>query len=61
MRWVAKAIVAAGSRETAPEVASMIPSMPLNVEARFNVDEKKAPSLRRAKKEERRFEIRFWL
>jgi hypothetical protein len=44
-----------------PKVASMIPSIPLNVEARFNVDVKKAPSLRRAKKEERRFEIRFWL
>ena len=28
---VARAIVATGSRETAPEVASMIPSMPLNV------------------------------
>jgi hypothetical protein len=53
MRWVAKAI--GGSRETAPEVASMIPAMPLSVEARFNVKVRKAPILPEAKNEERRF------
>ena len=47
--------MAAGSRETAPEAASKIPSMSLNVEARFNVEVKRAPSLPEVKNEERRF------
>ena len=55
MRWVAKAMVAAGSRETAPEAASMIPSMPRNVEARFSAEVRDAPSLPEAKNAERRF------
>ena len=56
MRWVARASLAAGSRETAPEVALITPSMPLNVKARFNVEVRKAPSLPEAKKEDRRCE-----
>ena len=55
MRWVARAMVAAGSRETAPEATSIIPSMPLNVEARFSVEVRKAPSLPEKKNAERRF------
>ena len=55
MRRVARAIVATGSRETAPEATSMIPSIPRNVEALLSVEVRKAPSLPEAKKEERRF------
>ena len=55
MRRVARAIVATGSRETAPEATSMIPSIPRNVEALFSVDVRKAPSLPDENREERRF------
>jgi hypothetical protein len=57
LEWprVAKAIVYTGSRETAPEATSMIPSIPRTVEARLSVEVRKAPSLPEAKKEERRF------
>ena len=55
IRWVDRAIVAVGSRETAPEAASMTPSMPRNVEARFSAEVRNAPSLPEAKNEDRRF------